>query len=335
MKELLKLLKTRLGQIGTTATEMHETAMALGGLRSKTENEFKRLMDAIDDAKLLSAKALVETRRTKGILPQIADAEFKVFSQFGDDGIIQYLVDILELSPASFVEFGVGDYREANTRCLLLNNNWRGLVMEGREAAVRSIRQDPICWRHDLTAIHAFVDRSNINELLDEQGFSGELGLLHIDIDGNDYWVWDAVTTCSPVLVIIEYNSVFGPEHAVTVPYAADFFRGSAHYSNLYYGASLPALCHLAEVKGYAFVGSNSAGNNAYFVRKDRLGPLAPLSAREGYVDARFSESRTVKGEFAFLRGDDRIREIADMPLYDVIESQTKMAHEVFGYRCA
>ncbi|MFM6253830.1 MAG: hypothetical protein ACKPEQ_32600, partial [Dolichospermum sp.] len=84
-----------------------------------------------------------------------------------------------------------------------------------------------------------------------------------MDIDGNDYWVWQAIDCINPAIVISEYNFRFGANKAVTVPYDASFVRSKAHYSNIYYGASLKALCILADKKGYAFVGCNSAGNNA------------------------------------------------------------------------
>jgi len=96
-------------------------------------------------------------------------------------------------------------------------------------------------------------------------------------VDGNDYWIWDAVRAVCPVVVIVEYNSVFGSEHAITIPYDPTFQRTKGHFSNLYWVASLKALALLARQKGYTCVGCNSNGNNAYFVRDDRLGALRPL----------------------------------------------------------
>ena len=93
-----------------------------------------------------------------------------------------------------------------------------------------------------------------------------------------------------PIVVIVEYNSVFGNMHAITVPYNAQFDRTQAHFSNLYWGCSLKALTMLAEKKGYSFVGCNSNGNNAYFIRNDKLGPLKVLSAEEGYVESIFHD---------------------------------------------
>jgi hypothetical protein len=278
------------------------------------------LREQIVESKLLTARVLINQMKSAGRLPRLADAEFKVFSQFGDDGIIQYLVQQTGI-PAdrqTFVEFGVQDYQESNTRFLLVNDNWRGLILDGSQTNMDKVIQGGDYWRHDLTAVAAFIDRDNVNALFSSHGFSGEIGLLSIDIDGNDYWVWERIEIVSPIVVVAEYNSTFGARHAVTVPYDPVFERNRAHYSNLYWGASLKALCLLAQRKGYAFVGSNSAGNNAYFVRLDKLGRIKPISVEEGYVDAKFRESRNANGDLTYLRGSARLQEISDMGVFDI-----------------
>ena len=186
--------------------------------------------------------------------------EFKVHSQWGEDGILQVLSRRVAVAQPVFVEFGVQDYVESNTRFLLKNNHWSGLILDGSAEAIEAIRRDPIYWRHNLKAVQAFVTRENINALLQTHGPTGEIGLLSIDIDGVDYFVWEAITVVQPALVVVEYNARFGPERAVTVPYDAAFQRGAAHYSHIYYGASLAALVGLGKRKGFAFVGANSAG---------------------------------------------------------------------------
>jgi hypothetical protein len=280
--------------------------------------EHAELRRAVDRSTLLAAQLLVGQLRQRGPLPSLHDAEFQVFSQFGDDGIIQYLVHALEPLDHTFVEFGVQDYREANTRFLLLHDGWRGLVMDSDPDLVARIQADEEYWRHDLTAASAFVDRDNIDGLLRAHGFEGPLGLLSVDIDGNDYWVWERISCVTPAVVVCEYNAVFGAARAVTIPYQPAFDRTRAHPSNLYWGASLKALAVLAERKGFAFVGTNSAGNNAYFVRRDRLGGLRPLDVAAGFTDSRFRESRDARGRLSFLAGEDRLRAIADLPLVDV-----------------
>lgn len=278
------------------------------------------LRDQIIESKLLTARVLINQMKSAGRLERIADAEFKVFSQFGDDGIIQYLVHQIGMSAdlQTFIEFGVQDYQESNTRFLLMNDNWRGLILDGSKSNMDKVTQGSDYWRYDLTAVAAFIDRDNINDLFIRHGFTGEIGLLSIDIDGNDYWVWERIEAVNPMIVVAEYNSAFGTQHAVTIPYDATFQRSRAHYSNLYWGASLKAFCLLAERKGYVFVGSNSAGNNAYFVRLDKLANIKPLEVEQGYVAARFRESRNAEGDLTYLGGNARLQEISDMKMFDI-----------------
>lgn len=275
---------------------------------------------SITELKLLVARQLIQEIKRQGILKNIHEAEFQVFSQFGDDGIIQYLLQNIEI-PADqeiFVEFGVQNYKESNTRFLLLNNNWKGLVMDASREYINSIKMEDIYWRHSFTALEAFINRDNINNLIESAGIKGDIGLLSIDIDGNDYWVWERINIIKPVIVIVEYNSLFGSGRAVTIPYDPDFIRTNAHYSNLYWGCSLKALTLLAKDKGYTLVGSNSAGNNAYFVRQDKLGPIPSPAVQEAYVRARFRESRDREGRLTFMSIDKGADLIRDMPLMDI-----------------
>ena len=224
------------------------------------------------DRQLLAlGRLLVETVKSKKILNYLSEVEFKVFSQFGDDGIIQWLVSNIEFPNKNFIEFGVEDYTESNTRFLMMNDNWSGFVMDGSEKNVEKIISSEYFWRYNLTAKAVFIDAENINDLLSSTLLARDVGILHIDLDGNDYWIWKAIDVISPVVVILEYNSIFGIDRAITIPYDKSFFRTHAHYSNLFAGASLRALHELSVAKGYSFIGCNSAGNNAYFVRSDKL----------------------------------------------------------------
>jgi hypothetical protein len=264
-----------------------------------------------------AALGRVEARQLKDVRSS-AEAEFQVFSQWGEDGIIQWLVRHVPIEHQLFVEFGVQDYRESNTRFLLVNNGWAGLVMDGSAENVRRIREDGIYWRHNLKAQAEFVTRENINELLTGNGVQGSIGLLSIDIDGNDYWVWEAITVVEPAIVVVEYNARFGPRRAVTVPYRADFVRSRAHYSMIYYGASLTALWALGRRKGSALVGCNSAGNNAFFVRHDLLGALRPLTPEEAFRPNCFREARDQTGALAFLTPSEEEALLAGLPLVEV-----------------
>lgn len=267
----------------------------------------------------LQAKALnhINFIHRDQILEDIKLAEYKVFSQWKDDGIIQFLVEYLNIPNKVFIEFGVEDYNESNTRFLLMNNNWKGLVLDGSAANIAAIKQQDIYWKYDLTAVHSFVTAENINDTIKANGFSGEIGLLHIDIDGNDYWTWKAISCVNPVIVIMEYNSVFGKKMPWTTPYKEAFYRTQEHHSNLYFGSSIVSLTDLAEEKGYKFIGCNSNGNNAYFVRNDHVGAFRTLSAEEGYVESRFRESRDQQGTLTYISGEDRLKALHGMEIFN------------------
>ncbi len=268
---------------------------------------------------LMLGRLLSETVKPKKRIVSLSEVEFKVFSQWGDDGIIQWLASNLEFPDKTFVEFGVENYRESNTRFLMMNNNWSGLVMDGSESNVSQIINSEYFWKFNLSAKAVFIDTDNINSLLSSSELRKEVGILHIDLDGNDYWIWKEIKVISPIVVILEYNSIFGIDRSITIPYDKSFNRTNAHYSNLYYGASLRALHQLSADKGYSFIGCNSAGNNAYFVRKDKLNDsVREAKLESGYVLSMLRESRDRDGRLTFLTGRDRLEAIRGMPVYNI-----------------
>lgn len=276
-----------------------------------------------DDLKVLMGMGISEVIIHKNGYQSLADLEFKVFSQFGDDGIIQYLAHNLDLRNKTFIEFGVEDYFESNTRFLLQKDNWSGFVMDGSSEHIVRLKKAPFYWRHDLNAQTAFVTKDNINHLL-SAGIADweEVDILHVDIDGNDYWVWKEIEI-NPAIVIMEYNSNFGIDRAITVPYDPEFYRTKAHFSNLYWGSSLKALFLLALEKGYEFVGCNSAGNNAYFIRKDKMNEcVRAVSLVNGYVRSKYRESRDENGNLTFAASKERAEILRGLPVFD-IESQS------------
>lgn len=274
---------------------------------------------------LLQGKLLSNEISRIGKIDSLSEVEFKVFSQWGDDGIIQWLVSNIKFESETFVEFGVEDYRESNTRFLLINNNWKGMVIDGSESNVRKIKNSEYYWKYDLTAVNLFVTKENINDTISAWADEPEIGILHIDIDGNDYWIWKEIDSVNPVLVILEYNSVFGPERNITVPYREDFLRTAAHYSNLFFGASLGALTKLSNEKGYKLIGCNSAGNNAYYLREDKLnGLVSEVPLEHGYVASKMRESRDLEGRLSLVSGNDRLELIRGLSVVNVDTGKTE-----------
>lgn len=281
-------------------------------------HRINHLHSHLDQLAFLSGK--IKCSQLPSKIHCLSEAEFKVFSQFGDDGIIEYLVSVLNIEQHKFVEFGVESYMESNTRFLMQNRNWSGLILDGGADNIDWIKAQDFYWRHDLTAVCAFIDAANINQLIADSGFSGPIGILSVDIDGNDYWVWKAINVVDPVIVISEFNSTFGSTSCVTVPYNPEFERTAFHHSNLYWGASLGALRSLAKEKGYSFIGCNAAGNNAYFVRNSHVAPVAHLVERADYVPAKFRESRDESGLLTFAKPGERMAVIGELEVFDINE---------------
>lgn len=279
--------------------------------------------DSSEQNTLMLGKILSENVKSKKNISSLNDVEFRVFSQWGDDGIIQWLTSNIDFPDRTFVEFGVEDYSESNTRFLMMNNNWSGLVMDGSETCIEKIKLSGYYWKYNLQAVCAFIDAENINRLLAATKLDKEIGILHIDLDGNDFWIWKKINVISPIVVILEYNSVFGIERSITVPYDKHFIREHAHYSNLYFGASLRALHQLSSEKGYSFIGCNSAGNNAYFVRNDYINDnVSEIPLETGYVISQFRESRDREGNLSLLSGADRIEQIRGLLVYNTENNQ-------------
>jgi hypothetical protein len=292
--------------------------LSLPKLLAETRGMVSDLSREIEVNKLLTGEMLAAMNREK--VPKVLhEIEWSVFSQFGDDGIIQWLIANVAIQHETFIEFGVEDYQESNTRFLLLNNNWRGLVMDGSSDSLARMRAHAWYWNYGLVAKAVFITKENINALLSEAGFTGSVGILSIDIDGMDYWIWEAINCVDPSIVIVEFNALFGSDRAISVPYRKDFDRWKAHYSGLYGGASLPALKLLATRKGYVFIGTNGARNNAYFVKKELLTNELQLVAKGfRFEDARFRECRNERGEITDLSRTEGRRLIEGLPVIDV-----------------
>lgn len=281
--------------------------------------------------RIQDALGRIEQRQIAHHNAPIGEAEFRVFSQWGEDGIIQFLIHRVPIERKLFIEFGVENYSEANTRFLAVNDLWAGLVLDGSEDNIAFIRKDTIYWSNNIKAEHAFITKENINKLIRNNGIAGDIGLLSVDIDGNDYWVWEAIDCVSPRIVICEYNSLFGPFAKVTTAYDPAFVRERAHFSKVFYGASIAALSDLASRKGYSLVAGNSAGNNVFFVRNDVLGELQAVSPREAYRQPRFREYHDQQGALTYHDFATRLEMVKHLAVYDLTTDRDTPIKDIPG----
>lgn len=299
-----------------------------GPLRALARRVRQPVLDAIEqrDEAVRLAIGRSESRAVRAAAyDDLRKAEFRVFSQFGEDGIIQHLLGRVPIAEETFVEIGVEDYRESNTRFLAMSDGWRGAIFDAGTAHVDFVHRPTFRWRYPVEARQAFVTRDNVNDLIADTGLQGDIGLLSIDIDGNDCWVLEALRVVRPRIIVVEYNSVLGPHDAVAVPYDPSFDRSTAHWSHLYWGASLAALEHVAGTQGYDLVGSNSAGNNAFFVRTDVRGGLAPVAAADAWVRSRFREARDQHGALSFVDSHrEGLEAIRHLEVEDVVTGERR-----------
>lgn len=226
------------------------------------------------------------------------DNEIKVYSENGEDGLLLYIFFKIGTTNRRFVEFGIEDGRVCNTANLSINFGWNGLLMDcGKEYVAKAkyyYRSRPEIKPSQIKIVQCFVTAENINKVLMDNGVENNIDLLSIDIDGNDYWVFKAITAIDPRVVVIEYNASLGPDKSLTVQYDPNFVRYKKHRSGYYRGASLMALTKLANSKGYRLVGCESSGTNAFFVKEKLLMEgLYEVPVQDAY----YPHSRSLKKE--------------------------------------
>ena len=205
-----------------------------------------------------------EKRRAWKYPDCLMNFEQRIFSQNGEDGVIREIFRRIGTRDQFFVEFGVQDGSECNTRNLLENEGWSGVWIEGSaglaEHASRTFGHFP------LTILHRFLTAENIVGIFEEAGVPSEFDLLSIDVDGNDYWLWRALgKRYSPRVIVVEYNSTYGSRDPWVTPYDPAF----RHDGTAYGGSGLEAFNRLGKELGYCLVGCEHVGVNAFFVRSD------------------------------------------------------------------
>jgi hypothetical protein len=190
--------------------------------------------------------------------------EHRVFSQNGEDGVLAELLRRIGVANRWFVEFGIQSGSEGNCVFLADVMGWSGLFLESHRDAYNELSRKYSAYAGVHTQ-RALVRTENVEELFARVGVPAEPDVLSIDIDGNDYWIWQALTSYSPRLVVIEYNAQWPLLGRWVQPYDPErAWQGTDNY-----GASLGALRSLGEEKGYRLVHTELTGNNAFFVRAD------------------------------------------------------------------
>ena len=262
-------------------------------------------------------------------IKDLNELDYKIYSQAGEDGIIDYLLHSLKIKKPKFVELGVGDYWESNTRFVFERTSCKGLIVDNIENFEQKVMKNIKFWKGNLTILKKEISSNNVLAILANQNFDKNLDLFSIDIDGIDYWVLEKLENEFSKIVVAEYNPYFGSNLKISVPNIESFKRKNYHYSHLCFGASLKAIISLLYKKGYIFLGTNLLRSNAFFVLKkfkDQIKINLPdMTHLDRYVDSNIRESRNKRGELNYLSGSSILKQIENCEVMDLTSENKKL----------
>lgn len=300
--------------------------LELGGIRPDRVNraldyvngdqDFRKSVDRIGGvgkaAQIQLLLAYQRLAREGGPMPALEDTEFRAFSQNGEDGILLHFFALLGFTDRRCVEMCAGDGVSCNSANLIVNHGFTGALFDGDPALVA--RGQKFYARNRETRVHppllcnAWITRDNVNDLLRGADVTGPIDFFSLDMDGVDYWVWEALDVIQPRVVVVEFNNLWPADACVTVPYREDFRTEYNADGCDYAGASLGAFVKLAQRKGYRLVGAQRYGFNAFFVREGLGEPLLPAVPPE----------TCVRHPFARRARETRWERVRDLPWQEV-----------------
>ncbi len=288
------------------------------------KNVLKKLFKKYNEKKNYSIglSHFVKIRPNYSQYKNLNNLDYKVYSQNGEDGILDYFLSCLNIDKPKFVEIGIGDYSECNSRFIFERASPKGLVIDCIENLKKKVSKNTKLWKGDLKIINEKINSNNILEILNNNSFLDELDLFSLDIDSTDYWVLKKMPNNFSKIAIIEYNSVFGPDLKITVPNIDNFNRNEYHFSNLCFGASLRAIIDLMEEKNIKFVGTNLARCNAFFILEKYLNNInvniPDKNNLKNHTNSNIREGRDKSGKLNYISGNERIKSIYDCEVVDL-----------------
>ena len=260
-------------------------------------------------------------------------AEFRVYSQWGEDGILNYIFNVLDITKPKIFEIGAANFQECNSRFAAEFRNASVYAVDLHPELVQEVQNMDISWKNHIFPVQDRVTPDNIqfHEAEARRLMSG-IDVVSLDIDGNDYWCLKEMNLEGVSVVVVEVNPLFGTDISVTIPRNDYFDRSTAHHSNLYFGMSYMAATNLLEDKGFKCVGSNLAGNNIFYITEPLLHKFDRVLKngipRIGVSQWNVRESRDENGVLNFLTGQERINEISNCEIFD-LESGALMKLQV------
>lgn len=261
-------------------------------------------------------------RKNYSKVNKLSDVDYKIFSQNGEDGILDYLLYQLKIEKPKYIEIGVGDYTESNTRFIFERCSPKGVIVDCLENLEEKIKKNFSLWKSELKIVNDFVNPNNIIKIMREADTLNNLDIFSLDIDGIDYWILKELPKDFSKIAIVEFNPIFGKNLKVSVPNITNFDRKKYHYSNLCFGMSLQAAIEIMNEKNFYFVGTNLLRNNAFFIsknyKKEEYFKNLVINNIENSTDANFTESRDIKGNLNFLNYQKRVKEILECEVVDL-----------------
>lgn len=265
---------------------------------------------------------ILNMRKNYDNIKNLEELDYKIFSQNGEDGILDYLLYKNKIEKPKFIEIGVGDYYESNTRFIFERTSCEGLIIDIIENFKKKVEKNTKVWRGNLSILQKKIDAENFLPTIKEYNFLDNIDLFSLDIDSIDYWILEKLPNKFSKIIVAEYNPYFGSEFNITVPNDPDFNRTNYHYSNLCFGASLKSIVKLLSNKGFIFLGTNLFRNNAFFINedfKDNLSIEIPdPNNLSKFTNAYFRESRDLNNKLTLISPEKILNKIEDCKVVDL-----------------
>lgn len=261
-------------------------------------------IDAVTQLNLMMSYKIMAAQKVE--LPKLNDVEFRVYSENGEDGILLYIFSLIGTANKKAVEICCGDGIQNCTANLIVNHGWQGFLFEGNAERVKTARDfyanttNTRIWPPVIA--NEWIAADSINDVIKKYGCEGEVDLLSLDMDGVDYWVWNAISVVQPRVLVCEFNLLWPADKTLTVPndknFKADY---NSKYGADFSGATLGAFVKLCKKKGYRLVGVQRYGFNAFFIKngvgEEYFPEVDPLTQLEHplAVHSRTERNHTVK----------------------------------------
>ena len=218
-------------------------------------------------------------RTEKGEILGFRDVGYSNYSQFSEDGVLEYIFALVGTTNKVIVEMCCGTGIECNAANLMINHGWSGLLIDGSEkniAYANRFFDRHLLYFNRLKLKHAWITKSNFNDLMLENNIGGEVDVFSLDIDGNDYWLLEALEAITPRVIILEAHMHLGPDLEYTVPYSDGFIAGVHEFegaqTRMHSGASVLAFKNLCEKRGYRLIGKGGTPSPNIIFMKNGIG---------------------------------------------------------------